>query len=70
MVKLIFIFVAKIIGYLLILFAWFGIVAPFLVSYPSNTLVAVGFIGTIAVMFFWLYSIIRTIQKFSKQFLN
>jgi len=63
MLKIIFISMAKIIGYFLILFAWVGFVAPALISYPDTTLVAVGFIGSIVVVLIWLYFFIRTVQK-------
>lgn len=64
MIKSIFIFIAKIIGYFLIIFTWFRLIAPFFISYPSNTLVIIGVLGSIAVTLLWLYFIIKTIQKF------
>lgn len=64
MLKTILFFIAKLLGYFLILFAWFRIAAPFLISYPSNTLVIVGFLGSAIVVLTWVYFFVKTCQKF------
>lgn len=68
MLKTIFLSIGKVVGYFLILFVWFRLAAPFLISYPSNTLVVVGIVGSIVFTLLWTYFFIKTMQKIISKF--
>ena len=50
----------------IITFAIFGFIAPFLVSYPDDILVILGFGLIIATIIYWIKLFIKLIMKFKE----